>query len=357
MRAVDLARPDRDLLPFISADASGARHLHTVLSREQLRATGGRSARIARSSRADAALAGAHLRPDHIDDVMLVGGRPAGRGSAEVVRGSSARTPIARSTPTRGGGDRGRHPGGILQGDVKDLVLLDVTPHTLGIGTKDGTLHAGHRAQQHDPHPQEPRLHHGRRQPDPCRKCTSSRARATWPRTNRSLATFGCRDPTAPKGARRSRSPSRSTSNGIVTVSAQDQATGREAARSVRPLHPAGLSQAEVSRLVVEDPQPRGRRRPRRDEEGVIRRLDGPGRQHETLGPVPRGRAHGRRRRAASWTRAHKALEGADRGCTLDVCVDGSMRWRRPPPSRTGDPVRPWAHRAGHAGGRGIRRS
>ncbi len=128
------------VLPFISADASGPKHLNTVLTPPEVRGSSPTTSSSARSSPAGAAWPTPAAR--RADRRGAAGGRPdpGPQGRPRSCARSSARSPTARSTPTRA--SRWARPSrpASSQGEVKDLVLLDVTPHTLGIETKDGTF-------------------------------------------------------------------------------------------------------------------------------------------------------------------------------------------------------------------------
>ena len=85
-------------------------------------------------------LADASLRADQVDEVLLVGGQTRAPKVSEVVRKVFGKEPNRAVNPDEGVAMGAAIQTGIIQGEVKDLVLLDVTPHTLGIETKDGTF-------------------------------------------------------------------------------------------------------------------------------------------------------------------------------------------------------------------------
>jgi molecular chaperone DnaK len=162
---------------------------------------------------------------------------------------------------------------GIIQGEVKDLVLLDVTPHTLGIETKDGTF--------------TPLIE--RNSTIPTRKSrvfttvADNQTRvevhilqgeSDMAAYNKSLAKFELTSiPPAPKGVPQIEVTFEIDVNGITSVNAQDQATGRS---QNMVLHPSGgLSQAEVGRLVAETRARDSEDKVRKDQEAVVRQLDG----------------------------------------------------------------------------------
>ena len=127
------------VLPFISADASGPKHLNTVLTRQKYESlTDDLLERTIEPCRR--CLADAGLKPDQIDEVLLVGGQTRAPKVSEVVRKVFGKEPNRAVNPDEGIAMGAAIQTGIIAGEVKELVLLDVTPHTLGIETKDGTF-------------------------------------------------------------------------------------------------------------------------------------------------------------------------------------------------------------------------
>ena len=85
-------------------------------------------------------LSDAALKPEQIDEVLLVGGQTRAPKVTEVVRKVFGKEPNRTVNPDEGIAMGAAIQTGIIAGEVKELVLLDVTPHTLGIETKDGTF-------------------------------------------------------------------------------------------------------------------------------------------------------------------------------------------------------------------------
>jgi molecular chaperone DnaK len=162
---------------------------------------------------------------------------------------------------------------GIIVGEVKDLVLLDVTPHTMGIETKDGTF--------------TPLIE--RNSTIPTRKSrvfttvADNQTRvevhvlqgeSDMAAYNKSLAKFELTSiPPAPKGVPQIEVTFEIDVNGIVSVAAQDQATGRSQQMVIHPS--GGLSQSEVGRLVSETRARETAERSKKEQDAVIRQLDG----------------------------------------------------------------------------------
>jgi molecular chaperone DnaK len=260
------------VLPFISADASGPKHLNTVLTRQQYeQLTDDLLERTIAPCRQ--CLADAKLRAEQIDEVLLVGGQTRAPKVTEVVKKVFDREPNRAINPDEGVAMGAAIQTGILQGEVKDLVLLDVTPHTLGIETRDGTF--------------TPLIE--RNSTIPTRKArvfttvADNQTRvevhvlqgeSDMAAYNKSLAKFELTNiPPAPKGVPQIEVGFEIDVNGIVSVSAQDQATGRSQSMTIHPS--GGLSQAEVNRLVEETKARDLEERGKKDLDVVLRQLDG----------------------------------------------------------------------------------
>src|SRR6202000_2346637 len=126
-------------LPFITADAAGPKHLNIKLTRAKLEAlVEDLVARTVEPCRA--ALKDAGLKASEIDEVILVGGMTRMPKIMETVKNSVGREPHKGVNPDEVVAIGAAIQAGVLKGEVKDVLLLDVTPLSLGIETKGGVM-------------------------------------------------------------------------------------------------------------------------------------------------------------------------------------------------------------------------
>jgi molecular chaperone DnaK len=236
-------------LPFISADASGPRHLARALTRAHFEDLVLDLVERTEGPCLDA-LRQANLRPDQIDEVLLVGGQTRTPLVAATVERIFGRKPNRDINPDEVVAMGAAIQGGILRGDIKDLVLLDVTPLSLGVETQGGLFTKQIERNSTIPTKNTQIFTTVVDNQDTVRVHVLQGERQLA-NQNKSLGRFELVGiPPAPRGIPQIEVTFAIDSNGIVNVSARDLATNLSQSMQINPA--GGLSETEVRRLVEE---------------------------------------------------------------------------------------------------------
>ncbi|MDH2294439.1 molecular chaperone DnaK [Cobetia sp. 1AS1] len=234
-------------LPYITADNTGPKHLNVKVTRSKLESLV--DDLVARSLKpCQTALSDAGLSASEIDDVILVGGQtrmPLVQSKVAEFFGKEARKDVNPDEAVAVGAGI---QGGVLGGDVKDVLLLDVTPLTLGIETMGGVL--------------TPLIEKNTTIPTKKSQVFSTaddnqgavtihvlQGERKQAAQNKSLGRFDLADiPPAPRGVPQIEVAFDLDANGILNVSAKDKATGKE--QSIVIKSSGGLSDDEIEQMV-----------------------------------------------------------------------------------------------------------
>ncbi|MDB5356712.1 MAG: dnaK [Phycisphaerales bacterium] len=234
-------------LPFITADQSGPKHMQIAVTRSRFEQLIGPLVEKCRKPVIDA-LSDAKLNTDQIDEVVLVGGSTrvpmVGRLVKELFKGKE---PNRSVNPDEVVAIGAAIQGGIATGDVKDILVLDATPLSLGVETLGGVM--------------TPLIPRNTTIPTSKSEVFSTasdnqnavtinvlQGEREFARDNRLLGTFNLADiPPAPRGVPQIEVSFNIDVNGILTVSAKDRATGKESKTTVQ--NAGGLSKEEIEKM------------------------------------------------------------------------------------------------------------
>ena len=236
-------------LPYITADASGPKHLNMKLTRAKLEALV--EELIDRTIEpCRIALKDAGLSASEVDDIIIVGGQTRMPKVQEVVTNFFGKEPRKDVNPDEAVAIGAAIQGGVLGGEVKDVLLLDVTPLSLGIETLGGVMtklieknttiptKANQVFSTADDNQSAVTVH----------VLQGERDVATG---NKSLGRFDLSDiPPAPRGVPQIDVTFDIDANGILHVSAKDKATGKE--QSIQIKASSGLSDEEIDQMVTD---------------------------------------------------------------------------------------------------------
>jgi molecular chaperone DnaK len=236
-------------LPFISADANGPRHLSRTLTRDNFEELV-RDLVEKTAGPCNDALEQSGLRPDQIDEVLLVGGQTRSPIVAALAERIFAREPNREINPDEVVAIGAAIQGGILKGEIKDIVLLDVTPLSLGIETHGGLFTRLIERNSTIP-TRVTQIFTTVSDNQDTVEIHVLQGEREIAGENRSLGRFEMAGvPPAPRGVPQIEVAFAIDSNGIVNVSARDMATDQQQGIDINPA--GGLSKEEVDRLVDE---------------------------------------------------------------------------------------------------------
>ena len=236
-------------LPFITADASGPKHLQYNLTRAKFEQMAGSLVERTRIP-CEKALKDAGYSPSDIDEVILVGGSTRIPAVQEVVKEIFKKEPHKGVNPDEVVAMGAAIQGGVLGGDVNDILLLDVTPLSLGIETLGGVTTRLIERNTTIP-TKKSQIFSTAADNQNAVSIKVLQGEREMAKDNRVLGNFDLVGiPPAPRGVPQIEVTFDIDANGIVHVSAKDMGTGKE--QKIRIESSSGLSEEEIDKMVHE---------------------------------------------------------------------------------------------------------
>lgn len=236
-------------LPFITADASGAKHLQMNITRADFERLIDPLVERTRGPVVNA-LKDAKLKPGEVDEVVLVGGSTRIPKVQEFVKTLFGKEPHKGVNPDEVVSVGAAIQGGIITGEVTDVVLMDVTPLSLGIETEGGVMTALIERNATIPTTKSETFSTAADN-QPAVTVSVYQGERPMAHDNRLLDQFNLDGlPPSPRGVPQIEVTFDIDVNGILNVSAKDKATGKE--HSVKIQNSSGLSEEEIERMRQE---------------------------------------------------------------------------------------------------------
>jgi len=308
-------------LPFIASDASGPKHINKVLSRDQFEAL---VAELVQRTEGPCknALEAAGLKPDQIDNIILVGGQTRTPMVQRMVETIFGKPPNRSINPDEVVAVGAAIQAGVLRGEIKDLVLLDVTPLSLGIETHGGIFVKLIERNSTIP-TKNTQIFTTVADNQTTVEVHVLQGEREIAKENKSLGKFQLVGiPAAAKGVPQIEVTFAIDSSGIVNVSARDLATGKAQGIQINPA--GGLSQDEIERIIAEatankaiDQKKKELRQLKNKLEGMIAGNDRIFREFGNLLQEDE-----RERIEKTLTNAREVLTGDERGPIDDALID-----------------------------------
>jgi molecular chaperone DnaK len=236
-------------LPFITATAEGPKHLNVNVTRATFESLCGDLFERTLGP-VEQAIKDAKLTPQDIDEVILVGGSTRIPKIQELVKSFFGKEPSKGVNPDEVVAIGAAIQGGVLSGDVEDVLLLDVTPLSLGIETLGGVMTPMIPANTTIP-TKKSEVFSTAADSQPSVEIHILQGERPMARDNRSLGRFHLDGiPPAPRGVPQIEVEFDIDANGILHVSAKDKATGKE--QNIRIESSSGLSKDEIEKMKKE---------------------------------------------------------------------------------------------------------